>query len=77
MALIITDVDVCASHRSKIPYTSRREAWDVAKKMTSLGNEGKQAYRCSGCGGFFVGTALPREVKARLRRQGRLRALSS
>lgn len=74
VALISTEVDVCASHRSKIPYASRREAWDVVKKMTSFGKEGKQAYRCPGCGSYFVGTALPRHVKSRLRRQGRLRS---
>jgi hypothetical protein len=78
VALISTDVDVCESHRAKIRYATRREAWDVAKQMNSFGGRGqKQAYQCKGCGAFFVGTALPPHVKVRLRRLARMRAASS
>lgn len=78
MALTITDVDVCAPHRAKISYLTRREARDVAKQMNAFGIGGaKEAYQCRGCGVFLVGTILPPHVKAKLRRQARLRASSS
>jgi hypothetical protein len=75
VALSIT-TDVCRSHGGKVPRRSREKAWKTIKKMTASGmtGTGLQVYVCSGCGLFFIGSALPREVKLRLRRQGRLRS---
>jgi hypothetical protein len=79
VALTSIEVGVCVSHRGKIPYHSRREAWKVAKRMIAVGNKGNglETYVCASCGWWFIGSSLPRQVKLKLRRQGRLRASSS
>ncbi len=79
MAVSEAEVAVCGTHRGKLAYESRPEARLTMKRMIAVGRASSalQVYKCSDCGFFFIGGALPKEVKLRLRRQGRLRASTS